>query len=456
MQIRERRFHSAAAQPNREWLDYVLANAHSAISEDELLLRVIVDESGEGGIAGEALVMVGTSAAPQSVPDPFALVRRPFENCGTFNAALIIPTGVGAEIGGHAGDAGPLTKLLGSICDAVVTHPNVVNASDINESPANCHYVEGSVLTRLLLGNVALQPVRKNRVLLVIDDHPDSYFTTAATNAANAGRASYGLACAGILKLNPGIRLNVSYSSTGRAVGEVTNLDLLLTKLLEMRDQYDAVAVSSVINVPSGYHQQYFDSAGGMVNPWGGVEAMLTHALSTVLGVPTAHSPMFETREIANSDPGIVDPRMAAEAISLTFLQCILKGLQKSPRIVPGELGRAGLFDVTNVSCLVMPDGCIGVPTLAALAQGIPVIAVQENSSLMKNDLSLLPWADGQLHIVNNYWEAAGVVAALKAGIDPTCVRRPLAKLLPETVHADFDLRTFGPERVRTLDPART
>jgi Protein of unknown function (DUF3326) len=199
MQIRERRFQSTAAKPNRDWLEFVLANARGEVGDDELLLRVILDESGKSGIAGEALVMAGSAAAFQMVPDPFALVRRQFEDCGTFNAALIIPTGVGAEVGGHAGDAGPLTKLLGSICDAVVTHPNVVNASDINESPDNCYYVEGSVLTRLLLGNVALQPVRKNRVLLVMDDHPDSYFTTAATNAANAARASYGLECAGIL-----------------------------------------------------------------------------------------------------------------------------------------------------------------------------------------------------------------------------------------------------------------
>ena len=34
---------------------------------------------------------------------------------------------------------------------------------------------------------------------------------------------------------------------------------------------------------------------------------------------------MFESREIANTDPGIVDPRMAAEAVSMTFLQSTLK-----------------------------------------------------------------------------------------------------------------------------------
>jgi hypothetical protein len=174
-----------------------------------------------------------------------------------------------------------------------------------------------------------------------------------------------------------------------------------------------------------------------MVNPWGGVEAMLTHALSTLLEVPTAHAPMFESQAIANSDPGIVDPRMSAEAVSLTFLQCVLKGLQRSPRIISGAAhGQSGLIDVTNVSCLIMPDGCIGVPTLAALAQGVPVIAVRENASLMQNDLTALPWAKGQLTIVENYWEAAGVVAALKAGIDPTTVRRPLAGLDTRVIYS--------------------
>ena len=42
---------------------------------------------------------------------------------------------------------------------------------------------------------------------------------------------------------------------------------------------------------------------------------------------------MIESEEIESIDPGIVDPRMAAEAVSLTFLQSILKGLKRSPRI---------------------------------------------------------------------------------------------------------------------------
>ncbi|MGP8244248.1 MAG: DUF3326 domain-containing protein, partial [Bryobacteraceae bacterium] len=47
----------------------------------------------------------------------------------------------------------------------------------------------------------------------------------------------------------------------------------------------------------------YFQSGGKMVNPWGGVEAMLTHAISLLCDVPSAHLPMLETQEIADEEP---------------------------------------------------------------------------------------------------------------------------------------------------------
>ena len=55
------------------------------------------------------------------------------------------------------------------------------------------------------------------------------------------------------------------------------------------------------------------------------------------------------------------------------------------------------------------------------------MIAVRENTNVMKNDLASLPFANGQLWVVDNYLEAAGVVAALRAGVHPAAVRRPLA-----------------------------
>ena len=83
------------------------------------------------------------------------------------------------------------------------------------------------------------------------------------------------------------------------------------------------------------------------------------------------------------------------------------------------------VLTASGISCLVIPDGCLGIPTLAALEQGIPVIAVA-NPNLMANDLAVLPWKRGQFYQVKNYYEAAGVLLALRSGIDAAAIRRPL------------------------------
>lgn len=373
---------------------------------------------------------VGLLSGWDGLPPPslFRFGHRPVENADSFNCVLLVPTGIGAEIGGHAGDATPVAALLAAACDTLVTHPNVVNASDIIDMPSNALYVEGSIVTRLLMGSVGLQRVRNNRVLVLLGHHEDELFTHAAINSVNAARASYGLAVPTIARLGPEFEMEATYVGSGRAAGKVRGLGKLMAELENFSSAFDAVAISSQISVPPGYHAEYFESHGEMVNPWGGVEAMLTHAVSTLLNIPSAHAPMLETQEIANADPGIIDPRMAAEGVSLALIQSVLKGLQRSPRIVtePSAMNHHGVFTAADVSCLVVPDGSLGLPVLAALEQGIKVIAVRENRNLMDNNLRELPWKDGQFFAVENYWEAVGVMAALKAGIEPASVRRPI------------------------------
>ncbi|MDA2923765.1 DUF3326 domain-containing protein [Acidobacteria bacterium AH-259-L09] len=405
------------------------------LSEDTHPVRFVITNTEDDRYHCEVGLLAGVEESAHNQPKSiFRFVHRKVENTDSFNAVLLVPTGVGAEIGGHAGDATPVARLLASVCDNLITHPNVVNASDMNEIPNNGLYVEGSVVCRLLMGTVGLQPARANRVLVIIDAHKDETFVNAAINSVSAARGSFGLQCPRVVQLDPPIKLKGRFASSGRAAGQIEGLDNLLQLLDDYREEYDAVAVSSVIDVPPNYHMDYFLSEGAMVNPWGGVEAMLTHTVSSLYNVPSAHSPMFESKEIANLDPGVVDSRMAAEAVSMTFLQCILKGLHRSPRIVKDRdaMHHHSVITAADVSCLVIPDGCIGLPTLAALEQGIPVIAVRENRNIMRNNLLDLPWATGQLHIVENYWEAVGVMSAIKAGIAPESVRRPLKRTTVE------------------------
>jgi hypothetical protein len=344
---------------------------------------------------------------------------------------MIVPTGIGAEIGGHAGDATPAARLLAGVCDRLITHPNVVNASDINELPENGLYVEGSVISRLLMGTVGLQEVRSNRVLLVIDEHEEEQVSELAINSASAARTTLGLNCSGVVKMEQPICMRADYSSSGRAVGQIEGLERLCEVLHRHRNDYDAVALASKIDISDGLLiRQYFQSDGQIINPWGGVEAMLTHSLSLLFDVPTAHAPMAEDMEEVSTFFGIVDPRMSAEAVSNSFLHCVLKGLHRSPRIISDKMlfGHPAVLTAADISCLIIPDGCIGLPTLAALEQGIPVIAVRENRNRMKNNLERLPFVSGRLFIAENYLEATGIVTALKAGIDASSVRRPLAE----------------------------
>ena len=104
------------------------------------------------------------------------------------NVVMIVPTGLGAEIGGHAGDANPAAKLLAACCDNLILHPNVVNASDINEIPENCLYVEGSMLDRFLRGENALRPVRQNKILLAVN----SPVRNDTINSVSAARFTLG------------------------------------------------------------------------------------------------------------------------------------------------------------------------------------------------------------------------------------------------------------------------
>ena len=409
----------------------------------EELVRLVVTESNQDFYNCEATTYrAGSDAHLISPGMALEFRRRRSENTGRFNVAMLIPTGIGAAIGGHAGDATPVAQLMASVCDNLVIHPNVVNASDINEMPANALYIEGSVLCRLIMGTVGIQPVRANQVLVLLHPHPDRVFTNLAINAVNAARSSYGLNCPRVIEMDRPLVMSPDYTGSERAAGTVEGFENLCYLLDKYRGEYDAIAIASVISTPLHYYSDYFWSDGDMVNPWGGVESMLTHTISSMYDLPSAHAPMLESQAVLDIETGVVDPRMAAEVISVSFLQCVLKGLQRSPNIIrdPEAMRDPGVLTARDISCLVIPDGCLGLPTFAALEQGIQVIAVRENVNLMKNDLEALPWASGQLHIVDNYWEAAGVLSAIRTGIEPFAVRRPLRSILLEQTSTSLSM----------------
>jgi hypothetical protein len=422
-----------------------LANLRDAaeltFGEGATPIRVIVTGKSRGGYQCEIeAVEPKIYGSDDSEASVFNFRQRRLGRTNSFNAVMLIPTGVDCAIGGHAGDATPAARLLASVCDHLVLHPNVVNASDVNEQTENCLYAEGSLICRLLMGTVGLRKVRQNRVLLVTEDRRDAPNVVDQTiNCAEGARATLGMDISDVLVLEKELFLQTGVSDSGRVTGRAERLGHLLDILREKRGTYDAVALATRITPHIDtveLHRSYFGKGGP--NPWGGVEAILTHLVSTVLDVPSAHAPTMSSEALRTESWGVVEPRKAAEVISTTYLFCVLKGLNKAPQVVlrPTGVYDPSILTAEDVSALVIPDGCVGLPTLAAVEQGIPVVAVRNNTNLMRNDLRALPFRAGQLHYAQNYYEAAGILTAIKAGVAPATVARPMRPIRIERIPA--------------------
>ncbi len=326
------------------------------------------------------------------------------------NAVMIIPTGIGCEIGGHAGDATPAARLLASIVDKLIIHPNVVNASDINEMTDNMLYVEGSMLDRFLNGVVELKEVKSNKILVAVNKPVRS----ETVNAVNASIVTLGID-AKIVELNTELKMEgwVGKGATGWCSG--------INELVEQVEEhnYYALAISSLIKVERSVAKKYFKNGG--VNPWGGIEAIVSKMIANKIRKPVAHAPiqsMEDKEAFINGEYDFVcDPRLAPEIISMCYLHCVLKGLHKAPRMA--GIGKG--LSVKDIDVMVSPFGCWGAPHVACEKAGIPIIIVKENRCVLD-----FPYGNHNPIWVKNYLEAAGVLMAMKSGINVASIKRPI------------------------------
>ncbi len=312
-----------------------------------------------------------------------------------FVGVMIIPTGIGAKIGGHAGDATVAAKLLAGVCDTLIVHPNVVNAADLNEMPANALYVEGSMLDRFLRGEIFLRPVRSNRILVVCNELHNS-----TVNCIAAARTLLG-ADIKVVALDRPLTMK-SEIRHGIAGGSADGIGELCAQFSGAGFDFDAMAIHTAINVDTEVALTYLREGG--VNPWGGVEAKVSRYVSAELGIPVAHAPI-ETNPAFDE---IVIPELAAELISGSMLFSVLKGLHKAPRISiePGPFD----LSVDHINVMVSPV-CWGAPHRACEQADIPVVIIESNTT------NCPPRGDIKAISVRSYMEAAGALVALREGI---------------------------------------
>ena len=336
------------------------------------------------------------------------------------NAVMIIPTGIRCEIGGHAGDATPAARLLAECVDLLIVHPNVVNASTNNEMTANMQYVEGSMLDRFLRDEFGLREVCSNRILVAVNKpvRPET------VNAVSASRVTIGVDVQ-IMELDTPLKMTGMINQDGRAGGTYSGVDELCRQLREIDPEgkkFDALGIVSLIDVPRDVAKKYWHEGG--VNPWGGIEAIVSRAIAEKILKPVAHAPIQQVeakKEYANGEYEFVcNPCMAPEIISECFLHCILKGLHRAPRVHWHHRKGSGIC-VQDIDVMISPM-CWGEPHEACEAKGIPVVYVRENTCVGSSAMKM---RKGMI-FVNNYIEAAGLLMSMQAGVTVSSVQRPI------------------------------
>lgn len=321
-------------------------------------------------------------------------------------AVMIVPTGVGAAIGGHSGDATSAANLLAAAVDELIIHPNIANASDLYSMPPNTLYVEGSMIDAMLDGTIWLRPrlVRGwNRVLVLVNE-----FNELTQNAVNAASSVHGVD-ARIEILDVPLLMSGG-RDVGTATGVVHGVDELIAQLRKGPRDYDAIAIHTPVNVDAEL-VKYYSSHGG-INPWGLVEAIVSGRVTRAMHIPCAHAPL-------ELDPPPVDEvsyhRVAPELICGSHLVSVLAGLSRSPswgsRVnyskQPGDIG------VEDIDVLISPL-CYGYPHACCHSRGVPIMWVAENTTCQM-DRYRKSARDDDIR-ASNYLEAAGRLLAMSIG----------------------------------------
>jgi hypothetical protein len=368
-------------------------------------------------------------------------------------ALLVIPTGIGCAVGGYAGDGLPAARLLAAASGCLITHPNVMNGAALYWSDRRIHYVEGWALDRFAAGALALAPVASRRVGLLLDAGIEPELRARQLQAAEACRATLGLSIGPVVTTEVPLGVGLSLGPSGSSWGSLERPDALL-RAGEKLVAAGATAIAAVARFPDdpGSDALAAYRAGSGVDALAGAEAVISHLLVRQLGIPCAHAPALAALPL---DPDL-DPRAAAEELGHTFLPCVLVGLSRAPDLVPlgldgmkdggiphadllgrppghftpgqGLTGAGSLLEARSLGAVVAPAGALGgEAVLTCAARGVPLIAVADNPCLLQVSGEALG-----LPVINasSYAEAAGLVLALREGLDPAMLQRPLQRLV--------------------------
>jgi len=316
--------------------------------------------------------------------------------------AFIVPTGVGASIGGYAGDASVYARKFAQKSKLIV-NPNVVNAGGFSGITDNMLYVEGYSLDSFFKCEINLIPSKDNKIGIVYDKAIPNDVLNVHINTQCAVKTVYGINLCEYEETEEEVGVEFFVNDEGISVGNVKNISTLEKSCQNLIDKgCDAIAIVCMFDEPESDNTDYSNGMG--VDPVGGVEAIISHDISKKFKIPCAHSPAFADYQIY---PDLVNPKSASEYITPTFLPCILLGLSNAPKITI-DLTKG--INIKDLDYLVMPYNCLGsTPVFEAVKRGIKVYAVKENQTeLDVTKEKLFPHSD--IIEIDTYYEVLEII----------------------------------------------
>ncbi len=342
-----------------------------------------------------------------------------------FTVGIIVPTGIGAAIGGYAGDALPVVRAISSIADIVVTHPNVMNGASFYWNMPNVLYVEGFGLDQFAAGEWGLRSIHQNRIGLLLDCGIEAELMQRHLQVADAARATLGLDLTEYVVTDAPLNVELRTATSGATWGTIGNPDSLLRGAEKLIYQGGAEAIAVVTRFPEDADAATLRAYryGQGVDPLAGAEAVISHLLVRQFQIPCAHAPALSPLPL---DAGI-SPRSAAEELGYTFLPCVLVGLSRAPQFVARSHPKAIWAD--QLDAIVIPESACGGSAVLSLSQTtVKIISVAENTTRMEvypSDLGI------QTIPVRSYLEAIGVLVAQRSGISSQALSPKIEQLAP-------------------------
>ncbi len=347
-----------------------------------------------------------------------------------YTAILIIPTGVGAAIGGYAGDALPVAKAMAEVCDVLITHPNVLNGAMLYWNLPNTLYVEGYGIDKFAAGSWGLQPVHQNKIGLIFDKGIEPDLRLRNIQAADAARATLGLNLTDYVITDAPLNVELRSAASGASWGTIGNPDSLLRAAEVLINSSGANAIAVVARFPDNLDEEAEQNyrEGNGVDLIAGAEAVISHLIVREFQIPCAHSPTFSPPPLDAN----LSPRSAAEELGYTFLPSVLVGLSRAPQFITGKSNQfpnnSDIW-VNQIDAVVVPANACGSSALLSLSQNkCQIITVEENQTQMQ----VPPQPLGIKTIsASSYLEAIGILAADKAGVNPSVLSSTIFSLQP-------------------------